>query len=109
MTIDRELIDQIARLARIEMTEEEAGSMARHLGRILDHVAQLETLDTTGVPPMTGAVPMDCRFREDEVTPSLGVEQALQNAPETSGGAFLVPRVVAGETPRDGSTDGKLP
>lgn len=94
MKIDRELIERMGRLARIELSDREVEEMTLHLARILDYVRQIEAVDTEGVEPMTSAVPLEARLREDVERPSLPPSDVFRNAPETTGGVFLVPRVV---------------
>jgi len=91
--IDREWVERIARLARLNLTEEEIGVFQRQLGDILRFVEQLSELDTSGVEAYihrAEATPM----REDKAGSSLSQEEALMNAPESEGGFFVVPRIV---------------
>jgi len=87
-------VKRIATLARLDLGEEETAAMSDQLTRILDYVAQLEALDTTGVVPTTHPVPLGEAFRDDVVRPSLDPEAALANAPATDGAAFIVPRIL---------------
>lgn len=92
--LSREEVQRIAALARLELTSEEIGLFTRQLADILDYVAQIRALDTTGVPPTSHVMnqPLD---RPDEPRASLPREEALANAPEAArhGGMFKVPRV----------------
>ena len=94
MKIDRELIQRMALLARIELSDREVEEMTRHLARILEYVRQVETVDTEGVEPMIGAVPLEATLREDVERPSLPSSDVFRNAPETTGSVFLVPRIL---------------
>ncbi|HHY36981.1 MAG TPA: Asp-tRNA(Asn)/Glu-tRNA(Gln) amidotransferase subunit GatC [Firmicutes bacterium] len=94
MILDREQVEQIAYLARLELTEEEKEQYAAQLSEILAHFAKLQELETTGVPPTTHILPVLNVFREDEPGESLPVEEALANAPQQAGGYFVVPRVI---------------
>ena len=87
-------IQDVARLARLELSEEEAGGLGRQLTAILEHVSALEELDTDAVEPTTHVVSVPCPMREDEVVEGLSSEGALGNAPEQDRGSFVVPRVV---------------
>jgi aspartyl-tRNA(Asn)/glutamyl-tRNA(Gln) amidotransferase subunit C len=94
MKISREEVNRIATLARLSLGEAEAGEMTRQLDAILEYVAQLESLDTTGVEP-TAHVGSDATpMREDEPRPSLSQDAALANAPKSAGGGFVVPKTV---------------
>jgi aspartyl-tRNA(Asn)/glutamyl-tRNA(Gln) amidotransferase subunit C len=92
--IGPEEVRQLATLARLQLSEEEVASMTGDLAAILDYVDAMRELDTTGVEPMTHAVPFDCPLRADEVGPSLSLEEALANAPRREGSFFEVPRIV---------------
>ena len=85
---------EIALLARIELGDDEAERLARDLGAILGYVEKLRELDTTGVEPMTHAVPLDCPLRDDVVTPSFTADEALAAAPARSDDFFQVPRII---------------
>ena len=94
MKITKEKVQQVARLARLALTEQEAEKMTGQLDTILRYVAKLEELDTTGIPPTTHTQQVCNAFREDVVCGSLPREKALANAPEENGEAFVVPRVI---------------
>src|SRR3989304_6121826 len=94
MPISREEVEHIAKLARLQLTDEEKKRFQVELGKILEYFDQLKKLDTEKVPPMTHAVPIENVLREDQVKPSLPAEEALQNAPEKKNSYFQVPKVV---------------
>ena len=94
MKISREEVEHVARLARLDLSEEEIDRMTGQLDAILGYVAQLEDLDTTDIVPTAHAVPVDNVFRDDIVSPSLPRDRALQNAPAAADGCFRVPRVI---------------
>ncbi len=94
MSIKLEEVEYIAKLARLQLTEEEKKRFQVELGKILEYFDQLKKLDTGNVPPMTHAVPIENVLREDQVKPSLLVEEALRNAPEKKDSYFQVPKVV---------------
>ena len=87
-------VAHVARLARLALTPDESQAMKGHMQRILAWVAELDALDTAGVPATLhdGAV---SALRADEVTPSLAREQALANAPRHDGAGFEVPAVLS--------------
>lgn len=68
--------------------------MARHLDRILDYVDALQELDTEGVEPTFHAIPVPTPLRADIALEPLDPELAVSNAPERSGTAFVVPKVI---------------
>lgn len=82
----------VAALAQLSLTPDEERELAADLDRILAFVAELEAVDTRGVPPMTHANLADAaRWRADEIAPGLTREAALSGAPRTTDGAFDVP------------------
>jgi aspartyl-tRNA(Asn)/glutamyl-tRNA(Gln) amidotransferase subunit C len=94
--IDPKEVQEIAQLARLRLGEAEVTRMAGELDAILGYIEELRQLDTTGVEPMTHAVPFACPQRPDEVGPMLPPDQALANAPARDGNFFQVPRIVPG-------------
>jgi aspartyl-tRNA(Asn)/glutamyl-tRNA(Gln) amidotransferase subunit C len=94
MPIDRAAVDHVARLARLDLTEEERDKMAHELAGILEHAEQIQALELDDVPPTSHALPLVNVMRADEVTPSLTQEEALANAPEVEDGRFRVPRIM---------------
>jgi aspartyl-tRNA(Asn)/glutamyl-tRNA(Gln) amidotransferase subunit C len=94
MEISKEQVEHVAKLARLEVSEDEKTTFARQLSAILTHIDQLKDLDTAGVEPTATVLPADNVFREDEVRPSLTQEQALANAPDQADGFFRVPKIL---------------
>jgi len=90
-------VRKVAKLARLDLPEERIERLSGQLESILDYVAQIQKVDMTGVEPMAHAVPLHNVFREDIVEPSLPIEKVLQNAPETDGRFFKVPKVIGAE------------
>jgi aspartyl-tRNA(Asn)/glutamyl-tRNA(Gln) amidotransferase subunit C len=87
-------IDHVAKLARLDLTDEERERLRSQLGLILDHAAKVGEVATADVPPTASAIPRANVYRDDEPEPSLPVEEALRNAPERDGDRFRVPRIV---------------
>ena len=87
-------IEHVARLARLELTDEEKARLRDQLGVILENAAKVSEVATGDVPPTAYAIPRSNVLRPDEVTPSLTVEEVLSNAPEVEDDRFKVPRVV---------------
>ena len=89
--IDREQVLHVARLARLELFDEEVERMASELSGILEHVDRIAALDLDGVEPTSHVVALENVLRADEPRPSLPRERALEQAPDPSDGAFRVP------------------
>lgn len=94
MKITREEVENVARLARLELAEEEVNKMTRQLDNILNYVAKLDELDTSGIAVTTHTQNVSNAFRDDEVRESLPREKALANAPKQNGEAFVVPKII---------------
>jgi aspartyl-tRNA(Asn)/glutamyl-tRNA(Gln) amidotransferase subunit C len=87
-------IRYVAHLARLELTGEEEVQFAQQLGHVLHHFEKLNQLDVSQVEPTAHAIPMANVFRPDETAPPLPHAAALQNAPASTNGLFLVPKIV---------------
>lgn len=94
MKITQELVDHVARLARLDLTGEESVKMQTQLGDILGYIGLLDELDLSDVPPTSHVIEMVNVMRDDEVKPSLPVERGLANAPAREGTMFKVPRII---------------
>ncbi len=94
MKITRDQVEQVAMLARLELTDAESEMLTGQMDAILAYVDKLNELDTSGVVPTSHAVPMENAFRDDVARPSMGVELALANAPERAEGFYRVPKVI---------------
>jgi aspartyl-tRNA(Asn)/glutamyl-tRNA(Gln) amidotransferase subunit C len=93
--IDREQVLHVARLARLELSEDEVARMTGELSAILDHIEKISALDLDGVPPTSHVVDVPNALRPDVPRPSLPREVALQNAPEVDDDGFSVPSPTA--------------
>jgi aspartyl-tRNA(Asn)/glutamyl-tRNA(Gln) amidotransferase subunit C len=89
--IDRAQVLHVARLARLELSDEEVGRMAGELAKILDHIDKISELDLEGVPPTSHVVDVGSALRTDEPRPSLPHDVALAEAPDVAEGGFRVP------------------
>ena len=89
--INREQVLHVARLARLELSEDEVEKMATELSGILDHVDRISALDLEGVEPTSHVIELENVWRADEPDPSLPRDQALEPAPDPADGAFRVP------------------
>ena len=94
MKISQKDVVHVARLARLTVAPEELETLTEQMDAILGYVDKLNELDTAGIEPMAHAVPMSNAFREDENTPTIGIERALQNAPVSGDDCFTVPKVI---------------
>ena len=97
MTISRKDVDHVARLARLDLTEEERDRLTTQLAKILDHAARVTSLATDGVEPTTHAIRLTNVMRDDVQQPPLTQEAALANAPDQQDGYFKVPRILEEE------------
>ncbi|HVC21018.1 MAG TPA: Asp-tRNA(Asn)/Glu-tRNA(Gln) amidotransferase subunit GatC [Vicinamibacterales bacterium] len=89
-------VERIAALAHLELDEAEKALYTKQLAGILAYAAEIQQIDTTGVPPTSHVLPQQSTERDDEVRPSLAREESLGNAPDASvdDGLFKVPRVI---------------
>jgi aspartyl-tRNA(Asn)/glutamyl-tRNA(Gln) amidotransferase subunit C len=94
MTLTPEIVQEIAALARLELTPAEKDLFTKQLNDILLYVAKLNELDTTDVPPMTHVLDLANVFRADAVAPGLSPAEALANAPQAQRQAFVVPKII---------------
>ena len=88
-------VRKVAELARLALPEEKIATYTSQLERILDYVAHLEAVDTSGVPPTTRAVEVVNVTRADRVAPTPIRENLLDLAPQREGDFFRVPRILA--------------
>lgn len=93
MSLDREEVIKIAKLANLRLTDEEIDKYSGDLNAILGYVEQLQELDTTGVEPMIGAINHNKELREDKAVDSGLQEKMLENAPDSDGTAIKVPQM----------------
>lgn len=94
MNIDRAAVDHVARLARLDLTEDERETMRSELEGILEHAGKIQALDLDGVEPTSHALPLRNAMREDVVKPSLPQAETLALAPKAEDSRFMVPRIV---------------
>ena len=94
MPVDKDTVARIASLANLIVPEAELETLAGELDKILQWVEQLRQVNTEGVPPMASVAHMAMRWRTDAVDDGGSADQVLANAPETTDGFFVVPKVV---------------
>lgn len=94
--IDREQVLHVARLSRLELSDDEVGRMATELSSVLGHIEKIGELDLDGVSPTSHVVEVENALRPDVLTPCLPREVALAQAPAVQDDGFLVPSPQAG-------------
>ena len=93
MSLSLSDVKKVAKLARLELGEEDLARMAEQLNKILGYVDQLNEVDTEGLEPLAHPLPLANVFRDDVPTGSLPVDAALQNSPHRLADFFGVPAV----------------
>ncbi len=94
MSVDRDTLDKIAHLARLQFDEKDADKMLQDMSNILAWVDQLKEVDTEGVEPLTSMSHEVNVFRSDEVKEELSNQEALGQAPESNEYFFMVPKIL---------------
>jgi aspartyl-tRNA(Asn)/glutamyl-tRNA(Gln) amidotransferase subunit C len=95
MKITREMIEHVARLARLSFREEETSGFISQLNEILQHVEKLDELNTADIPPTSHMFFTKTPMREDKVREEASpIEELLQNAPRRQEQFYIVPRVI---------------
>jgi aspartyl-tRNA(Asn)/glutamyl-tRNA(Gln) amidotransferase subunit C len=94
MSLSEKDVQYVAKLARLQVTDEEIGRYTQQLANILGYVEQLSKLDTANVEPLTHPLDVKNVFRPDEIRPSLTQAEVLSNAPEPQSGHFKVPKIM---------------
>ncbi len=92
--LDKENVIKIAKLAKLELNEEEVEIFSKQLPKILEFIEKLEELETENILPFYELIDKESPLREDIPQKGLSQEEALSNAPEKANGFFVVPRVV---------------
>lgn len=91
--ISKETVQYIAKLARLKLSAEEEDIYTEQIGKILDYVAELQSVDTTGTPPAGHVLAINNVMREDEVKPSQSQAAIIACAPEAENNFFRVPKI----------------
>lgn len=94
MSLTRQEVEQIAHLARLELTEQQVETYRQQLSEILAAVDALSALDLTDVPPTTHAIPMVNRLRDDKAAAALPRDAVLANAPQATDDQFVIQAVL---------------
>ena len=94
MIIDKETVEKVANLARLELADDEKEAMIKDMNKILDFMAKLNELDTTGIDPLVYMTNEVNVLREDVVKQQITTAEGLQNAPKHTDDYFLVAKVI---------------
>jgi aspartyl-tRNA(Asn)/glutamyl-tRNA(Gln) amidotransferase subunit C len=94
MKINKEVVENVAHLARLELKADEIDLYTEQLDRILAYMDKLNSLDTTGIEPTTHAIPLTNVFRQDVVDNNFQSEESVGNAPDRKGSFFKVPPIM---------------
>jgi aspartyl-tRNA(Asn)/glutamyl-tRNA(Gln) amidotransferase subunit C len=94
MSVDKDTVRRIARLARLKLEEERVEPMVQELNGILAWVEELKEVDVEGVEPMTSAVDHRLKMRDDVITEPNNADALMVNAPGGEDHFFVVPKVV---------------
>ena len=94
MSVDKHIVQRIAKLARLSLDDARAESMVSELNGILTWVEQLKEVDVEGVPPLTSVIAQRLKMREDVVTDGGTADDLMTNAPGGEDHFFVVPKVV---------------
>ena len=94
MKVTKAVVEHVAKLARLGMSEEEKTTLTEQLSRIIEYAEVINKLDTKGVPPTSHAIPMKNVMREDHVVLFPHTDLILNNAPEKEGNMFKVPKIL---------------
>lgn len=94
MKITKQEVEHVAKLARLELSEQEKDKLTDQLSGILTYVETLNGLDTTGVEPTAHVLDLKNVMRDDVAAPSLPRERALANAPDQAAGHYKVPKII---------------
>ena len=94
MSVDNDTVKKIARLARLHVSEDRRDALADELNSILSWIEELETVDTDNVEPLANVTGHSLPIRDDVVSDGNKQEQVIANAPESTSGFFVVPKVV---------------
>ena len=94
MKITKQEVEHVARLARLELSEQEKETLTDQLSNILTYVEQLNELDTKGVEPTSHVLDINNVMRDDVPEVSLPQDRALANGPEKASGHNKVPKII---------------
>ena len=91
--IEKETVRHIAKLARLKLSDQEEDTYTEQIGKILEYVAELQSVDTAGVQPAAHILPVSNIMRDDQVTSPQNQEMILKVAPDVENNFFRVPKI----------------
>ena len=94
MSIDKDTVKHIAKLARISLDEKKMNSLSKDLSSIMEFIEKLNELNTEKIAPLTSIIDASLRSRKDEVSDDKIRDQILKNSPEKNEEFFVVPKVI---------------
>ena len=94
MKITKQEVEHVAKLGRLELSEEDKNRLTDQMSNILTYVEKLNELDTTGIAPTSHVLDISNVMRDDVPQESLSQERALANAPEKAAGHYKVPKII---------------
>ncbi len=94
MVVSKEDVKHIAKLSRLEFSEDEENKFLKSFNGILEHVQKIKSIDTEGVEPCSNVFTLNNVMRSDTAKESYPPEKLLENAPSKEDTAYLVPKVV---------------
>ena len=94
MSIDKETIKHISKLARISLDDKKIANLSKDLSSIIKFIEKLNKLNTDDIKPLTSIIDASLKFRKDEILEGKIREQILKNSPEKTDEFFVVPKVV---------------
>ena len=94
MSIDKDTVKHISKLARISLNEKKISSLSKDLSSIMKFIEKLNELNTDQVAPLTSIIKASLKSREDEVKDGKIRDQILKNSPEKNEEFFVVPKVI---------------
>lgn len=92
--IDRKMVERVALLSRLELSETEINQLSTQLSAIVGYIEKINALDTEQVEPLAHCLPVHNVLRDDVPGPSLSNDDALANAPDQTDGYFKVPKIL---------------
>ena len=94
MSIDKETIKHISKLARISLDDKKIDNLSKDLSSIIKFIEKLNKLNTDAIKPLTSIIDASLKFRKDEILEGKIREQILKNSPEKTDEFFVVPKVI---------------
>ena len=94
MSIDKDTVKHIAKLARISLDEKKINSLSKDLSSIMEFIGKLNELNTEKTVPLTSIINASLRSRKDDVSDGKIKDQILKNSPEKNEEFFVVPKVI---------------